>query len=284
MAAARFNRRGASAALFISLSVGAGPACSAGATQYADDERNEPVPDFSRSPVGVGVPAGTATSDPQTNPGAPGGSAPPDLGAAGPAAPASEGPPNIGNVSGGGGPVAGDGAANPVAPSADPGAEPGGGGAPAPGASSTSSATCALEVSVTTVSPGGRYAPRNVGAIWVADASGQFIKSLDVWGNRRLSHVEAWNTATAAAGVPGNVVDAVTGATAVAHGAHLASWDCSDFSGQVVPDGDYRVYFEVTESNGAGPNTFAKFTKGAAAASVQTGAASFSDIALTFTP
>jgi len=29
-----------------------------------------------------------------------------------------------------------------------------------------------------------------------------------------------------------------------------------------VPDGAYRVYFEMTDRNGAGPNTFVSFTKG----------------------
>jgi hypothetical protein len=147
-----------------------------------------------------------------------------------------------------------------------------------------SSATCALSVSVTTVSPGGRYNPRNVGAIWIADGEGRFIKSLNVWGDRRLRHVEAWNAATQAAGAAANVVDAVTGATQSVHGVRAGTWNCRDFSGQDVPDGRYRVYFEVTESNGAGPSTFANFNKGPDAETVQTAAPSFNDIVLEFTP
>jgi hypothetical protein len=29
-----------------------------------------------------------------------------------------------------------------------------------------------------------------------------------------------------------------------------------------VPDGAYRVYFEMTDRNGSGPHTFVNFTKG----------------------
>ena len=152
------------------------------------------------------------------------------------------------------------------------------------GSSGTNASTCSLGVSVTTTAPGGRYQPRNVGAIWIADGAGVFIKSLDVWGNRRLSHVTAWNAATRAAGVPGNKVDAVSSATLTAHRTHNVSWNCEDYNGQVVPDGAYRVYFEVTDSNNAGPNHFETFIKGPTAASAQASAANFNGIVLTFTP
>jgi hypothetical protein len=160
-----------------------------------------------------------------------------------------------------------------------------GGGATATTASSGSnSATCSLSVSVTTTAPGGKYQPRNVGAIWIADDTGAFLESLDVWGNRRLSHVTAWNAATKAAGVPGNTVDAVTSATLSTHRTHNVSWNCEDYNGQVVPDGTYRVYFEVTDSNNSGPNHFETFTKGPTAATAQASATNFNNIVLTFTP
>jgi hypothetical protein len=38
-----------------------------------------------------------------------------------------------------------------------------------------------LTFDVTTKAPGGRYQPRNVGAIWVEDSSGKLVKSLEVW-------------------------------------------------------------------------------------------------------
>lgn len=146
------------------------------------------------------------------------------------------------------------------------------------------SATCSLSVSVTTTAPGGRYRPRNVGAIWVADASGGFVKSLDVWGNRRLSHVTAWTAATKAANLAGNKVDAVTAATLSAHRTHQVTWNCRDTRDQIMPDGTYRVYLEVTDSNGSGPNHFETFTKGPMAATVEGNATNFNDITLTFVP
>lgn len=184
----------------------------------------------------------------------------------------------------------GSGSANPAPSAEDPpaaGGPPSNGDPPAPsdpGAGEASSSTCALEVTVTTAPHGGRYTPRNVGAIWIANAAGSYVKSLDVWGNRRLTHVEAWNAATEAAGAPQDRVDAVTGATSATHRTHVVSWDCTDHEGQLVPDGSYRVYFEVTEANAAGPNHFETFEKGSAAATLQASAASFEGIELTFQP
>ena len=152
------------------------------------------------------------------------------------------------------------------------------------GGSSGSDGSCSLSVSVTTTAPGGRYQPRNVGAIWISDDAGVFIKSLDVWGNRRLSHVTAWNAATRAAGVAGNKVDAVSSATLTAHRTHNVTWNCEDYNSQVVPDGTYRVYFEVTDSNNSGPNHFETFTKGPTAGTAQASATNFNGIVLTFTP
>jgi hypothetical protein len=163
-------------------------------------------------------------------------------------------------------------------------------GAPPPTNTSSSNAvvgaspTCSLSVSVTTTQPGGKYRPRNVGAIWIADSTGAFVKSLDVWGNRRLSHVTAWTAATKAAGVSGNKVDAVSSATLSAHRTHNVTWNCKDYTGTVAPDDTYRVYFEVTDSNSAGPNHFETFTKGPSAATVQGNATNFNGIVLTFQP
>ena len=42
-----------------------------------------------------------------------------------------------------------------------------------------------VEFSVMTKPAGGKYAPRNVLAIWVADNEGNFVKTLDVQANKR---------------------------------------------------------------------------------------------------
>jgi len=161
------------------------------------------------------------------------------------------------------------------------------GGSGSVGGSSSGGATsgsCSLRVTVTTTAPGGNYAPRNVGAIWVSDSSGRFVKSLEVWAAKRISRVVAWNNATRNAGVPANKVDAVTSATLSAHRTHNVSWNCRDYNGQSVPDGTYRVYFEVADSNNAGPSTFQTFEKGSAPATASASMGNFQGIQLAFTP
>lgn len=46
-----------------------------------------------------------------------------------------------------------------------------------------------LSVSVTTSSAGGNYTPRNILAIWVEDSSGKFVKTLLVYANARMTHL-----------------------------------------------------------------------------------------------
>jgi hypothetical protein len=151
-------------------------------------------------------------------------------------------------------------------------------------AGGTTSQSCSLHVTVTTTAPGGNYKPRNVGAIWVADSTGRFVKSLEVWGNQRLSRVVAWNSATRNAGVAGNKVDAITSATLSMHRTHDVTWNCRDYKQQAVPDGTYRVYFEVEDSNSAGPNIFETFNKGSMASTMSASMGNFQGISLTFTP
>jgi hypothetical protein len=121
---------------------------------------------------------------------------------------------------------------------------------------------CSLSVTVTTVTANGNYSPRNVGAIWIAKDSGTFIKTLALWARSRVSRLTLWNSTTAAAGLDANTVDAVTSATLSSHQTHKVSWNCADTKEMPVPDGPYRVYFEMTDRNGSGPTTFVSFAKG----------------------
>lgn len=132
-----------------------------------------------------------------------------------------------------------------------------------PSLESQFAATGALTVKVATVSYGGKYADKNVGAIWVTDAQDRFVKTLDLWANKRKKHLVKWNSSSG-----GNVVDATTGATVRSHRQHTAQWNCTDTNGNVVADGVYRVYVEFTEDNSAssgkpqGKWFLAEFTKG----------------------
>jgi hypothetical protein len=146
------------------------------------------------------------------------------------------------------------------------GASPGTGGMQVTG----NSGKCTFSFDVTTVTARGRYAPANVGAIWISDASSKFVKTLRIWGTIRLSNATAWTQATSS-----NRTDAVTGATRPSHGALNAKWDCTDTSKNAVPDGNYVVHVTFTESDanpffggGTPIQASVNFTKAAAGADV----------------
>ncbi len=116
---------------------------------------------------------------------------------------------------------------------------------------------------VTTVSYGGKYGDKNIGAIWVEDAQNRFVKTLAVWGSKRIRHLIKWQAASG-----GNKVDAVTSATLRSHRSHEVTWDCTDAQGNLVPDGPYQIFVEFTEDNSSksghppGKWTSVSFTKG----------------------
>lgn len=129
----------------------------------------------------------------------------------------------------------------------DPPSSPGGsdGGDPAPAPTEPTTTACA-RVEVSTLTYRGEFAPENVGAIWITTATGTFVRSLDVWGSKRLKHAVAWLASS-----QGNDVDAVTGATRQGAGAHLMTWDCRSADGAKVSPGTYVVHVEFTEENSA---------------------------------
>jgi hypothetical protein len=112
------------------------------------------------------------------------------------------------------------------------------------GETSGDSGKCAFSFDVTTVTAHGRYSPHNVGAIWISDSSNKFVKTLRSWGYVDLNQATAWTQATGS-----NKVDAVSGATRVAHGSLNATWDCTDVSEAPVPDGNYVVHVTFAESD-----------------------------------
>jgi hypothetical protein len=160
-----------------------------------------------------------------------------------------------------------------------------GGGGSDSGPVSPPGAPCSLAVTVTTVSDHGTYSPENVGAIWIAKSSGTWVKTLKVWGTIRVGNLRAWNSATASAGYTNRVVDAIASASLSSFQTHMVTWNCTDDTKTVVPDGAYRVYFETADSNAGGPNSYVDFTKGAAAQTLSPPDATyFKSIKLVFTP
>jgi hypothetical protein len=110
---------------------------------------------------------------------------------------------------------------------------------------------------VTTLPLGGRYTPRNIGAIWIERSDGTFIKTLERWAGVRLRYLTHFR----AANPTGNKVDAVTSGTLAMFRAHSVGWNLSDVNGQEVPDGDYRVQVEVTDDDKTGQTLTLPFKK-----------------------
>lgn len=104
-----------------------------------------------------------------------------------------------------------------------------------------------LRFRVRTSAVGGKFAPRNVGAIWVQDGSGQFVKTLERWGTTRAKWLVTWGAAS-----DGNVVDAITGPTKLAHETHDVTWNLTDAAGCPVAAGDHAMWLELTDRSGAG--------------------------------
>jgi hypothetical protein len=153
------------------------------------------------------------------------------------------------------------------------------------GGAGGSSGMCSLSVSVLTVTDNGSYSPRNVGAIWITKSDDTFVKTLAVWARTRISRLTLWNSSTSSANLDGNTVDAITGATLSSHQTHNVTWNCTDTNRKPVPDGAYRVYFEMTDKNSSGPHYSVDFMKGPAPFMTSPpDQSNFKNIKLVFTP
>lgn len=105
-----------------------------------------------------------------------------------------------------------------------------------------------MRFSVTTGPVGGKYAPRNVGAIWVSDAEQRWIRTLKVWAQLRERYLQAYW----AANPERDRTDAVSSATLRTHQTHEVSWDFTDLDGDQLPAGRYHVHLEVTDRDAPG--------------------------------
>jgi len=135
-----------------------------------------------------------------------------------------------------------------------------------------------LNVSVTTSSAGGNYAPRNIIAIWIEDNSGNFVKTLLAYANTRITHLNNWETITSAKGIMYNRTDAITGATQNSHGTRTCAGDGTDYNKSLVADGKYFVCMELTDKNATGNFSKFEFTKGASNTVSPQNVSSFSSI------
>jgi len=119
---------------------------------------------------------------------------------------------------------------------------------------------------VTTVTYGGGEAPKHVFALWITNSSGKYIKTINRQSKNYTSELSNWYSNS------GNkTTDGITGASLITHNAPLNKtggvsripflWDCKDFNGTLVADGDYYVNIEFSEK-GASKYIKYAFTKG----------------------
>ena len=164
----------------------------------------------------------------------------------------------------------------------EPGQEPGSlyatdasvaGGDGGSGACAGATPLSSLRIRVRTTAVGGKYAPRNIGAIWIEDSAGKFVKTIELWAKTRVRYLTRWKTASA-----NNVVDAVTGATLSAHTTHDRTWNLTGLDKCKVKPGNYRVVVEETDANTSGPTLEIPFTVGSATMLMPTESATYHDL------
>lgn len=106
-----------------------------------------------------------------------------------------------------------------------------------------------LQVSFDTTPVGGKYAPRNILAVWIEDETGAFVRTIDRWAGVRINHLVAWSAAS------GQDADAISGATRANHDNRItAVWDMLDFNGMPVPNGTYTIRMELADDNSTSPD------------------------------
>ena len=95
--------------------------------------------------------------------------------------------------------------------------------------------------------PNGRYAPRNVVAVWVEDSNGNFVSTLMRFGSKRAKYLRAWNAVATDVSRIANMPNIIYGATRRTHGTLTALWDLKNVNGFEVADGSYTVRMELTD-------------------------------------
>ena len=150
-----------------------------------------------------------------------------------------------------------------------------------------------LSFSYTPTSHTGYQGTKNVLAVWIQDANGNFIKTkIRNVGSNTKDHLPTWavnagGTATNALSANCNVVGATTGATLGSFTTKTITWDGTDVNGNIVPDGTYKVTVQSTWNHGSAGTTTRSFTftKGTAAdAPTFTDDSNFTGISLSWTP
>lgn len=150
-----------------------------------------------------------------------------------------------------------------------------------------------LSFTFTTTTHTSYQANKNVIAVWIQDNNGAFVKTkLRHVGTGTNDHLPTW--AVNAGGTAGNclssscnIVSATTGPTLAGAATKTITWDGTNTSGVLMPDGVYKVTIEQTWNHGSSGTTTRSFTftKGATADNqTPTADANFTTMSLSWTP
>jgi hypothetical protein len=93
----------------------------------------------------------------------------------------------------------------------------------------------------------GLYAPRHVTAVWIETMNEQYVATLEVQAAVRRKDLAYFQDHAC---VDQLGPDAITGATLRNHDKmHVLEWTGLDFESKSVPDGDYQLFIEMTETD-----------------------------------
>jgi len=133
---------------------------------------------------------------------------------------------------------------------------------------------------VTNISNGGAYSPKNIIAIWIKNSSGTFIRTMKVMAQQRIQYLYKWKQSSGL-----NTVNAVTGATLSNYQTHTVSWNCKDNSGNIVPNGNYEFWVEFTDADAQGPYYSYSFNKSTSPVNTTfPDQAKFKNVSIVYTP
>lgn len=149
---------------------------------------------------------------------------------------------------------------------------------------SNSQTTGTLSFSVTTLNYSATFSPKHILAIWIEDSSGVWVKTRK-FRSQNINFRSYLTNFKNATNSTYNSVDAITGSTLLQHSSHTITWDCKDVNGNIVSDGNYKIFIEFTSANTTGKLFSVVFTKGPQAQTLTpVNQTNFSNISLTWTP
>ena len=141
-----------------------------------------------------------------------------------------------------------------------------------------------LNFTINPVAHNGSYGAKHLVAVWLENESGTFVKTkYKMASSKNYDHLATWTAKSNS-----NLVDATSGATLTSYTPITAVWNGTDVSGNVVPNGIYKIWIEMAWDDSKTTDktvTSYLFTKGTVASTVKPANTSlFTDVSLDWTP